>query len=536
MSADNKIRSKSEEATARRPSLVINAISNWVALAVNIAVGFVLTPYIIGHLGTVQYGIWALIASIIGYYGLLDLGVSSAIVRYVARYAGQQKYESLNQVINTAIVIFSLAGSIAILASIFIADPLAKFFNVEATDYVSFKQCIWLLGITAGLMLPGNVLSVALIAHERFIIRNIVNITTTLLRCLLSIYVLYKGGGLLELSWINFGLGVLAILLNLGVLKLFFRHITLSPKLVNRSMFLTLFSFGLLTSVIQIGNLLRTKLDAILIGRYLNMDSVATFSIAALLCGYLSTSIISCSGVSQPRLAALAGKNNKGIFAGAIMRYSIIIANLVAGGSLVVFLLCEDFLGLWLRKNFESTHVVATLVSILLLAVVPDLMMGVSFNALLAVKKHKYYAYQTIAEGVAHLIISLILVRSFGIYGVAVGAAIPALSTKFIVQPLYCCRIFGLNWWHYITNVILKPLFVAGALIFILEKSKILFVADSYPLLLSKGVIVLLAYSSVAYFVCIDRRTRREVWMRLSRVPLSVSGLLSKKEATSGIN
>ncbi len=64
-----------------KPSLVINAVSNWVALGVNIIVGFLLIPYIIKRLGVAQYGIWTLIISIIGYYGLLDMGVTAAIMR-----------------------------------------------------------------------------------------------------------------------------------------------------------------------------------------------------------------------------------------------------------------------------------------------------------------------------------------------------------------------------------------------------------------------------------------------------------------------
>ena len=35
----------------QRPSLVINAVSNWGPLAVNFVIGFLLTPYLIAHLG-----------------------------------------------------------------------------------------------------------------------------------------------------------------------------------------------------------------------------------------------------------------------------------------------------------------------------------------------------------------------------------------------------------------------------------------------------------------------------------------------------
>ena len=61
------------------PSLKVNALSNWVSLGVNVIIGFVLTPFIIRSLGKTGYGIWTLVCSFVGYYGLLNLGVGSAI-------------------------------------------------------------------------------------------------------------------------------------------------------------------------------------------------------------------------------------------------------------------------------------------------------------------------------------------------------------------------------------------------------------------------------------------------------------------------
>ncbi|MDH3360559.1 MAG: hypothetical protein OEL55_06775, partial [Desulfobulbaceae bacterium] len=65
----------------RKPSLKINAASNWIAMVIQILIGFFLTPFVISHLGQSGYGIWVLIGSFIGYYGLLNLGVGAAVTR-----------------------------------------------------------------------------------------------------------------------------------------------------------------------------------------------------------------------------------------------------------------------------------------------------------------------------------------------------------------------------------------------------------------------------------------------------------------------
>ena len=36
------------------------------------------------RLGNVQYGVWDLLTGLFGYFGLLDLGISPAVLRYVA--------------------------------------------------------------------------------------------------------------------------------------------------------------------------------------------------------------------------------------------------------------------------------------------------------------------------------------------------------------------------------------------------------------------------------------------------------------------
>jgi len=59
-----------------------NVGSSWFALGVNVLVGIFLSPYILHRLGDEAFGLWVLIFSITGYYGLFDLGIRSSIVRY----------------------------------------------------------------------------------------------------------------------------------------------------------------------------------------------------------------------------------------------------------------------------------------------------------------------------------------------------------------------------------------------------------------------------------------------------------------------
>jgi len=90
-----------------------NVGSSWFALGVNVLVGIFLSPYILHRLGDEAFGIWVLIFSITGYYGLFDLGIRSSIVRYVAKYAATEDHHQLNCLVNTAMFSYGGIGLLA---------------------------------------------------------------------------------------------------------------------------------------------------------------------------------------------------------------------------------------------------------------------------------------------------------------------------------------------------------------------------------------------------------------------------------------
>src|SRR5256885_10679314 len=88
-----------------------NVGSSWFALGINVLVGIFLSPYILHRLGDEAFGLWVLIFSLTGYYGLFDLGIRSSIVRYVAKYSAVNDQDQLNKLVNTAMFAY---GAIAL--------------------------------------------------------------------------------------------------------------------------------------------------------------------------------------------------------------------------------------------------------------------------------------------------------------------------------------------------------------------------------------------------------------------------------------
>ena len=99
-------------------ALLKNVGSSWFALGINIVVGVLLSPYILHHLGDEAFGLWVLIFSITGYYGLFDLGIRSSIVRYVATFSATSDQTELDRLISTALFTYTGIGLVALLVTL----------------------------------------------------------------------------------------------------------------------------------------------------------------------------------------------------------------------------------------------------------------------------------------------------------------------------------------------------------------------------------------------------------------------------------
>src|SRR5437588_11948842 len=82
-------------------------VLNTIATAI---VAMLITPFVVHVLGDRMYGIWTLVATFVGYYGLLELGLSQAITRYLSRSLGSVDPEECNRVFNTSLRIYLALG------------------------------------------------------------------------------------------------------------------------------------------------------------------------------------------------------------------------------------------------------------------------------------------------------------------------------------------------------------------------------------------------------------------------------------------
>jgi len=500
----------------QRSNLFLNMLSNWGALLVSVLVGFFLTSYIIGHLGKTGFGIWTLINAIISYYNVLDLGVSSALTRYVARDAGRKDFISLNLTINTTLVFFCIIGAMIFLGSFWVANPLIDFFHVELESQDDFGFLIFMLGMSMSLLFPGNFFGSILKAHEQFLVANLVNIAVTLFRTALVIIFLNMDLGLKGLGYANVAGAILNLVLYYVLCLKLFPYLKFSFFGARFETFKILMGFGAATMVMEVASILRFDLDSFVIGKWLNLEAVGIFAVAGLLMRYYVMFLNSATVTTfTPRFAHLEGEGDydglkklymKSLSIGAFLSFAIATPIIMYG---------EQFVLLWAGKDFlEAVPVLWLMAASFALTMAQSSSVAMMY----ALHKHQTFAVVSLIEGIANLLLSIYLAPKYGILGVALGTAIPMIFVKLILQPLYLTRIVDVPLIAYVSTL-LPPLILAlilGGIPFYAPhwipdiQGYILLVIWSLPILLCFGL----------FYSIIHPEDGQKIWAKLTRKPL----------------
>ncbi len=129
----------------RKIEIIKNVGSSWFSLGLNILVGIFLSPFILHRLGDSAYGIWVLIFSITGYYGLFDLGIRSSVVRYVSKFTATGESERLNRLVNTSLWSYTLIGAVAMLITFVGSSYVDSIFKIPS-EFLTTARWLFLHG------------------------------------------------------------------------------------------------------------------------------------------------------------------------------------------------------------------------------------------------------------------------------------------------------------------------------------------------------------------------------------------------------
>lgn len=424
-----------------RPRTGRNVVVMWLAFAFNVGVSFFLSPFIVHRLGNTAYGIWVLLGSLVGYMGLLDLGVRGAVMRYVARYHARHEDEEAGRIASAGLVIFGATGLVALCVSAVVAVLLDRIFHVPA-DIVPVARAVVLIGgLNIATSLISGVFGGTVAAMQRFDLSSVTDIVVGTIRTAAIVGALYAGAGLLGLALAQLGCTVLQGSIQYAITRRLYPQLRLQWHGVDRSRILTIMTFSIFSSLLQVSGLLIFSADSIVIGTYLPVATITFFAIAASLTDYTRAILSAISQTITPRASSLEGVGATVELERVVVGTAALATFIALPITLTFIVRGHSFLALWMGSSYadRSGRILVILAVALSFAAARQVIGG----ATIGMNRHRQLVPFYLAEGVINVGASLYWVRSMGIDGVALGTAVPNLVTTLLVIPWLVRRLLG---------------------------------------------------------------------------------------------
>jgi O-antigen/teichoic acid export membrane protein len=361
----------------------------------------------------------------------------------------------MNRLVNTALFSYSVIAVVAMATTLVVTYRLNSIFHINPQFVPTARWLLLMVGAAVSLGFPIGVFGGILGGLERFLLMNLTSIGSTLVRALLIVIALQHGHGLLAVALITVTLPLVSGLVNAAAV---FYHLRLrfAPRYVSRSTLRQIASYSGTTFIIIVAARLRFKTDALVIGTFLSAAAVTYFTIGARLVDYAGEVVQSMAQIFVPMSSQSDALGDlprlRKIFIAGNRMCALVIFPIAA----ILVVLGKSVIQAWVGARYVQAGY-----PIMLVLLIPStlmLMQSASSRVLFGMGKHQMLAKVTLAEGLANLVLSVVLVRKYGIFGDAVGTAIPLTCTVLFFLPQHLCHLLKLRLLYYLRHSFLLPL------------------------------------------------------------------------------
>jgi O-antigen/teichoic acid export membrane protein len=261
----------------------------------------------------------------------------------------------------------------------------------------------------------------------------------------MMVYVILYGYGIIGIALV---VSSSTILSSIPIVRFAYKiekGLSIAPSYFQWNCMKELFGYSIFAFFGRIGDLLKYSVDSYVIAKFINLAAVTHYGIALSLNQYFIQVVSAFGSVVSP-IFSQEGKGDFDSLRKKFMFTTRICSFVSFFIGVMILLYGKPFIQRWMGNEYLDAY------PVLILLTVP-IMFGLSqtplFGALYGISKHYIITYVNIAEGLSNLVLSIILVKDYGIIGVAIGTAIPmTITTTMVYSNLQSPRIIfeGILW------------------------------------------------------------------------------------------
>ncbi len=486
-----------------------NVLWSWLGVAVTIASGIFLSPYLIRRLGDQGYGVWVLVFGLIENYWILDLGLRSATVKYSAHYRATGEPEKINEVLNTGVLYFSVLAVALAGGTVFLSRHVEHFFRVPPAYRDALAFLILVVGASWAFGMIFNVFNACLEGFQNFGMSSRIWIAVTALRVAGTFVLLALGFGLMQLGVYVVCCQAFGYALSYLAIRRVFPAQRFGLRFATWPMFKQLAGYGIHTLTSGVAYQFLNQSAPLIIGHFRVPALIGYYNVPVRLLQYTGDAVDRVGLVTASSAAELTAKQDTDAIARLgvyVNRYCLTLFLPVA-----VFLTVygEDLIRVWIR---QSEYVIrsAPLLPVLLLGTTFGI--AAQFNSssiLYGMARHRWLARGMLAEGLLLIAALWFLVPRYGILGAAWAVSLLMLVDRGLFAPWLLCHYLHRGYLRYLLSIYVRPFLTAApvALLAVWLKRGIL-PGNSLIQVLAAAAALASVYYAMAYFTTLEREHR----------------------------
>jgi O-antigen/teichoic acid export membrane protein len=416
------------EHTRRSPAA--NALLEVVGFIYPLLLTIVLTPVILHFIGIEQYGIYALAMVLVGFLGLMDLGMAPVVVRFLSASLATSNHNEARSVFGVGLLFFSAVGLVGAGVAVVCGQFFPEVFSLSPDLEQTATFVISVAGV--GFFFTSVLSPVAAIpgALQRFDAAIFPKLLSATAGAAASVTVLWLGWGLRALIVVAalqpaFTLALIARS-NRRLLPGVLLRPVYEPTLLRKMLPFSGYSF-----VSNAAGTLLFQIDKFVLGALTNVSIVTYYVVPANLAQRLHSGVARLVGIALPVSTDLHARGEMEALRRFYVRATRVVALVTVAFAVPAFILAREILLEWLGSRFATTSF-GTL-RLLILTYVALSLTALPYYLTLGLGRPQVSAGFNVVTAVINVVLIVILIPPYGLIGAAVAYLASTVTVPFLI-------------------------------------------------------------------------------------------------------
>lgn len=446
------------------PSLKHNVFANFIGKGWETVVNLLVIPLYLNLMGAEAYGLIGVYAALVGFFLVLDMGLSATLNRQLAHLSIMSgKNQEAHDLVKTLEYVYWGIGIVVGLLVFFLAPFIARYWvNPEGLGVEVVYQTVLIMGLTLAVQWPTSLYLGGLMGLQRQVLLNVVR----------AIFVTAQhGGALLVLLFLSatvkaFFQWQLAVVLLQTLVLAVLLHKSLLPSPVkarfDKSLLKKNWEFAAGMTGISVVVILLTQMDKIVLSKMLPLEVFGYYTLAFNVANALMFLVAPITTALFPRFSQMVAGCESSL--SALYHFSCqALAVILLPAAMTLAFFSKEVLLIWLGdlRAVDQTYLLLSLFTV-----------GTAFNGLMALPynlqlAHGWTRLSLVKNVIALVLIApllIVLVIEFGALGGAIVWILLNLGYFLLEIPVMHRKILRGEMSHWYVQDTLLPMSVAALL------------------------------------------------------------------------